>query len=87
MEIGNNQWLDYERQWPAGFHKKLTKQLKTMAALTKQATKLGDNMHIVDTEVIYARVIGIMASSRDTVSIETFFSHELAPHPTALFDE
>jgi len=40
-----------------------------MAASTKQATKLGDNMHIVNTEFIYARVIGIMASSRDTVSI------------------
>jgi len=34
-----------------------------MAVSTKQATKLGDNMHIVDTEFIYARVIGIMASS------------------------
>ena len=28
-----------------------------------------------------------MASSRDTVSIETIFSYELAPHPTALFDD
>jgi len=27
-----------------------------------------------------------MASSRDTVSIETLFSVELLPHPTALFD-
>jgi len=67
------------RQWPAGFHKKLT-----MAASTKQVTKLGDNMHIVDTD---AHVIGIMASSRDTVSIETLFSHELAAHPTAFFDD
>jgi len=41
----------------------------------------------VDTEFIYARVIGIMASSRDTVSIETLFSYELAPHPTALLDD
>ena len=29
-------------------------------------------MHIVDTEFIYARVIGIMASSRETVSVETY---------------
>jgi len=28
-----------------------------------------------------------MASSRDPVSIETLFSHELAPHPRALFDD
>ena len=44
-------------------------------------------MHIVDTEFIYAHIIGIMASSRDSVSIETLFSYELAPHPTTLFDE
>ena len=40
----------------------------------------------MDTEFIYARVIGLMASSRDIVSVETLFSHELASHPTALFD-
>ena len=28
-----------------------------------------------------------MASSKDTVSIEALFSHELAPHLTALFDD
>ncbi len=43
--------------------------------------------YTVDTEFIYARVIGIMASSRETISIATLFSHELAPHPTALFDD
>ncbi len=58
-----------------------------MAAATKQTTTLGKDMHTVDTEFIYARVIGIMASSRETVSIATLFSHELAPHPTALFDD
>ena len=79
--------MEYERQWPAGFHKKLTKKVKTMAAATKQTTKFGKNMRTVDTEFIYARAIGIMASSRETVSIETLFSHELAPHPTALFDD
>ena len=76
VEIGTSQWLEYERQWPAGFHKKLTKK-----------RKLGKDMHIVDTDFIYALVITIMASSRETVSIETLFSYELAPHPTALFDD
>ena len=56
-----------------------------MAAATKQTTKLGKDMHTVDTEFIHARVIGIVASSRETISIETLFSQELAPHPTALF--
>lgn len=41
----------------------------------------------IDTEFIYARVLGIMATSRESVSIETLFSHELALQPTALFYE
>ncbi len=28
LQIGTSQWLEYERQWPAGFHKKLTKKSK-----------------------------------------------------------
>jgi hypothetical protein len=87
LQIGTSQWLEYEGQWPAGFHKRLTKRVKTMAAATKPTTKLGKEMHIVDTEFIYARVIGIMASAREIVSMETLFSHELASYPTALFDE
>ena len=37
-----------------------------------------------ETEFVCARVIGLMASSREIVSVETLFSHELASHPTAL---
>ena len=58
-----------------------------MAAANKATTKLGKEMHIVDTELVYARVIGLMASSREIVSVQTLFSHELASHPTALFDD
>ena len=58
-----------------------------MAATRRQTTKLGKDMHTVGTDIIFACVIGIMASPRETVSIETLFSHELAPHPTALFDD
>jgi len=57
VEIGISQCIEYERQWPAGFYQKLPKKVKTMAAATRQATKLGKDMHIVDTEFIYARVI------------------------------
>ena len=87
VEIGTSQWLEYERQWPAGFYKTLTKKVKTIAAATRQATKLGKDMHIVDTNFIYAHVIRIMALSREIGSIETLFSDELAPHRTALFDD
>ena len=80
-------WLEYERQWPAGFHKWLTKTVKIMEAATRQITKLGKDMHTVGTEFIYARGIGIMELSKETGSIETLFSHELASHPTALIDD
>ena len=59
--IGKNQWLEYEGQWPAVFNNKLTKKVKIMAAATNQVTKLGNDMHIMDNEFIYACVIGIMA--------------------------
>ncbi|KAL8571528.1 hypothetical protein ACOMHN_056823 [Nucella lapillus] len=48
---------------------------------------MGKDTKAIDTGFIYARVLGITASSREPVSIETLFSHELAPLPTALFDE
>ncbi|KAL8616218.1 hypothetical protein ACOMHN_058335 [Nucella lapillus] len=48
---------------------------------------MGKDTKAIDTGFIYARVLGIMASSREPVSIEALFSHELAPLPTALFDE
>ena len=87
VEIGTEQWWDFENQWPEGFHNKLKQKVKTVVAAIKPKTKLGDDLHIIDSEFIYARVMGIMASSRNSVSMETLFSHELAPHPTALFDD
>ena len=58
--------------------------LKTSASIPIITCK---DTKCLGTEFIYARVLGIIASSRETVSIETLFSHELAPLPTALFDE
>ncbi len=50
LQIGTSQWLEYERQWPAGFHKKFTKKVKTMAAATKQTTTLGkDTLWILNS--------------------------------------
>ena len=39
----------------------------------------------INTEFIYACVIGIMASLREIVSTDSLISYELAPHPTTLF--
>ena len=86
LDLGIAQMLHYESNLPTGFYTKLKKNVKTMAAVTKQTTRLGSSRHILDVEFIYARVIGLMASSRSTISIETLFSYELAPYPTSLFD-
>ena len=58
-----------------------------MAAVIKQSTRLGGSHYILDSEFIYARVIGHMVSPRETISMETLFSYEFAPHQTALVDE
>ena len=57
------------------------------AASSKQKTTSSSAPQTLNTEIIYARVIGIMASSRDTVSIDTLFCYELSPYPSAMFDE
>ena len=56
-----------------------------MAAATEHKEKVGaaDN---VNTELIYVRVIGIMASSREKIPTKTLFSYELSTYPSALFD-
>ena len=56
----------------------------TMAA-TKKSLKVGDTK-VYNTELIYSRVIGLQASSRD-VSINEVMSCELSPIPTALFSD
>jgi len=87
VKIGTEEKKAFEDEWPASFHRKLKKKVKNIASVVKSNVKLGTDTKSLDTEFIYARVLGIMASSRETVSIETLFSHELASLPTALFDE
>ena len=87
LGLGIAQMLDYESRWPLGFYRKLFKNVKTMAAVIKQSTRLGGSHYILDSEFIYAWVIDLMVSPRETISMETLFSSELAPHPTALLDE
>ncbi|CAM1327981.1 Uncharacterised protein at_DN0501 [Pycnogonum litorale] len=52
-------------------------------SVTKQAVFIGDN-RITDINAIYARVIGLLSSSRD-IDIKDVLSHELAPVPTSMF--
>ncbi|KAL8582263.1 hypothetical protein ACOMHN_037020 [Nucella lapillus] len=87
VKIGTEQQKAFEGEWPASFHLKLKRRVKNIASLVKSQLKMGKDTKAIDTGFIYARVLGIIASSREPVSIEALFSHELAPLPTALFDE
>ena len=82
--IGKEQMTEYENGWPSGFYDIISKRVKT-AAENKKHIVLG-NKKLYDTSMIYSRVIGIQASSRD-IDIENVLSHELAPVPTSMFED
>ena len=74
----------FEEGWPDSFHSTIPKQVTTMA-LTKKHLKVGET-EIFDTETIYARAMGLHTSPW-ALNTNTLLSHELAPHPTSIFDE
>ena len=57
---------------------------QTMAVM-KKGIPIGCKV-LYDTELIFSRVIGPQASSRE-VNFKDVLSYELAPIPTALFDD
>ena len=80
--IGKEQMEAFERKWPEGFHGSIPKKVVTMS-MGKQGVLVGDNK-ITDLNAIYARVIGLLSSSRE-IDIKHVLSHELAPVPTSMF--
>lgn len=83
-DIGKCEMQKYESEWPISFHKPLSKNVTTMAVRKKQM-KIGDT-EICDTETIYARAMGLQSSPR-ALNTSVLLSHELAPHPTSIFDK
>ena len=77
---GHNQLIVFEKSLPTGFWKTIQRKVKTMAIAKKRHFYV-----IYDTQLIFARVIGLQASSRE-VDFKDVLSYELAPIPTALFD-
>ena len=84
VSIGKNQLIQFEQALPAGFWTTIEKKVKTMA-VTKKGIAIGSKV-IYDTELIFSRVIGLQASSRE-VDFKDVLSYELSPIPTALFDD
>ena len=83
-DIGKKQMKDFESGWPDSFHSTIPRKVTTMA-LTKKHLKVGE-AEVFDTETIYARAMGLQSSPR-ALNTSILLSHELAPHPTAIFDE
>ena len=75
--------MQEENGWPKQFNETISKRITTISDCKKHI-KIGTKK-IFDTTVIYSRVIGIQASSRD-INIENVLTHELAPVPTSMFD-
>ena len=84
VSIGNEQLIDFENRPLAGFWESIQKKVKTMA-MSKKGITVGPKV-LYDTQLIFSRVIGLQASSRD-VNFKDVLSYELAPIPTALFED
>ena len=84
VAIGTRQMQEFEKGWPEGFQSTISKKVNTVSDSTRYV-KVG-SQKVYDTSVIYGRVIGIQASSRDIESIN-LLSHELAPVPTSMFHD
>ena len=82
VNLGTQQ--SFENRWPNSFHEAIHHTVHTMASAQKHI-KVGDSKAF-DTEVIYARAMGLQSSNRiqDTKKL---MSHELSPYPPSMFDE
>ena len=84
VQVGSSQMKEIEQSWPENFHGTISKKNETMATLKKHI-KVSDGK-VFDTNLIYTRVIGLQASSRE-IDINHILNHELAPVPTSMFED
>ena len=69
----------------SGFLWTLSKKVITMD-VTRKHVKIGA-AKMFNTTLLVSRVIGLQASSRETIDIRNLLSHELAPVPTSMFTD
>lgn len=84
VNLGKKKMSEYESGWPTGFYNTISKGVKTIAD-RKKHIKIGSKK-LYDTTIIYSRVIGIQASSRN-IDVQDVMSHELSPVPTSMFQD
>ena len=83
VAIRIQQMKDFESGWPESFHQTISTQVLTMSATRKRAKNVPTG-HL-DTGLIFARAM-TLTQSRD-IDVKNLFEHELAPIPTAMFEE
>ena len=74
-----------EKTWPVGFYGPISKKVITMD-VTRKHVKIGA-ANMFNTTLLFSRVIGLQASSRETIDIRNLLSYELAPVPTSMFTD
>ena len=84
ISIAEKQVAEFERLLPQGYWNTIEKRVTTMAVMRK-GVKVGPDV-IYDTELIFSCVMGLQGTSRN-VDFKDVLSYELAPIPTALFDD
>ena len=83
IELGSEAMNKFQSSLPQGFDKKISKTVVTRSE-GKKHVKVGETK-VFDTSLIFSRVIGLQASSRDSIDIKTLLSYELEPVPTSIF--
>jgi len=70
VQVSSSQMKEFEQSWPENFHGTISKKIVTMATLKKHI-KVSDGK-VFDTNLIYTRVIGLQASSREKLTSTTY---------------
>ena len=81
--LGKKAMNDFRKGWPESFYQTLGKLVKTMDQSKKHV--IVGNTKVYDQDLIYARVIGLMSSSRG-VDFDTVLAYELAAYPPSMFN-
>ena len=82
MDIGSASLVKFKEGWPNSFYEPLKKVIIQMDAKLKHIS-IGEQK-VYDQELIYARAIGLLASSRD-IDFNDVLPYELAAYPPVNF--
>ena len=83
VAISHKMAADFQEGLPDAFHRPVRAQVHTMETIQKGIQ--AGNQTIYNIEKLYGRLLVI--SSKRNLPLENVFSYELAPLPSALFDE